>query len=41
MENKLDSAGSMTIADEIYDYTQNFDQGTSGEEDTLDTWMQV
>jgi hypothetical protein len=37
MENKMDAAGSMTIADEIYDYTQNSDQGTSREEDTLDT----
>jgi len=41
MENKLDAAGSMTIADEIYDYTQNFDQGTAREEDTLNTWLQI
>jgi hypothetical protein len=36
MENKLDAAVGMTIADEKYDYTHNFDPGTSREEDTLD-----
>jgi hypothetical protein len=28
---------ALTIGDEIYDYTQNSDKGTSREEDTLDT----